>query len=100
MKFFSKSRLPLQKWLLLMQKWSRELPVIEAADDVEVTEKSAIQLYQYFQDVLTSPSDILPLTFFASYIENQILSKLNTFLYNMHRKLLLLIIKRIFNELI
>ncbi len=51
--FFSKSRLPLQKWLLLMQKWSRELPVIEAADDVEVTEKSAIQLYQYFRDVCT-----------------------------------------------
>ena len=49
--FFSKSRLSLQKWLLLMHLWSRDCPVTDAADEVEVTEKSAIQIYQYFRDV-------------------------------------------------
>lgn len=49
--FFSKSRLPLQKWLLLMQQWAREVPVTCAADEAEVTEKTAIQIYQYFRDV-------------------------------------------------
>ena len=43
--FFSQSRLPLLKWLFMMQKWSRDLPVTEAADDVEITEVSAVQLY-------------------------------------------------------
>ena len=49
--FFSKSRLSLQKWLLLMHLWSRDCPVTDAAQEVEITEKSAIQLYQYFRDV-------------------------------------------------
>ena len=49
--FFSKSRLSLQKWLLLMHLWSRDCPVTDAATEVEITEKSAIQLYQYFRDV-------------------------------------------------
>ena len=51
--FFSQPRLPLQKWLFMMQKWSRYLPVTEAAHDVEITEVSAVQLYQYFRDVCT-----------------------------------------------
>ena len=46
--FFSKSRLSLQKWLLLMHLWSRDCPVTDAAQEVEITEKSAIQIYQYF----------------------------------------------------
>ena len=47
--FFSKSRLPLYKWLLFMYKWSVQNPVTEVADEVEVTEKTAIQIYQYFR---------------------------------------------------
>ena len=50
-RFFSKSRLPLLKWLLLMYKWSRECPVTDVADEIEVTEKTAIQVYQYLRDV-------------------------------------------------
>ena len=49
--FFSKSRLSLQKWLLLMHLWSRDCPVTDAAKEAQITEKSAIQLYQYFRDV-------------------------------------------------
>ena len=49
--FFSKSRLSLQKRLLLMHFWSRDCPVTDAADEVEVIEKSAVQVFQYFQEV-------------------------------------------------
>ena len=48
--FFSKSRLSLQKWLLLMHLWSRDCPVTDAAREAQITEKSAIQVYQYFRD--------------------------------------------------
>lgn len=48
--FFSKSRLSLQKWLLLMHLWSRDCPVTDAAREAQITEKSAIQMYQYFRD--------------------------------------------------
>ena len=34
--FFSKSRLPLEKWLLLIHYWSKEFPVKDAADDAEI----------------------------------------------------------------
>lgn len=51
MSFFSKSRLSLQKRLLLMHFWSRDCPMTDAADEVEVTEKSAVQVFQYFQEV-------------------------------------------------
>ena len=30
---------------------SRDCPVTDAATEVEITEKSAIQMYQYFRDV-------------------------------------------------
>ena len=49
--FFSKSRLSLQKWLLLMPLWSRDCPVTDAAREAQITEKSAIQMYQCFRDV-------------------------------------------------
>ena len=48
--FFSKS---LQKWLLLIRLWSRDCTVIDAADEAKMTEKSATQIYQYFNDVLS-----------------------------------------------
>ena len=51
MSYFSKSRLSLQKWLLLMHLWSRDCQVSDAAREAQITEKSAIQMYQYFRDV-------------------------------------------------
>ena len=44
--FFSKSRLSLQKRLLLMHFWSRDCPVTDAADEVEVTQRRV--LYRCF----------------------------------------------------
>ena len=46
----TKSRLSMQKWLLLMQLWSRDCPVTDAKCEVEITEKSAIQLYELIID--------------------------------------------------
>lgn len=52
--FFAKSKLPLYKWLLLMQLWSRDHPVCDAADNAEISEKTAIQIYQFFRDVCST----------------------------------------------
>ena len=49
--FFTKSRLTLQKWLLMMQMWSRERPVGDAADEAEISECTAIDIYQWFREV-------------------------------------------------
>ena len=52
--FFAKSKLPLFKWLLLMQLWSRDHPVCDAADNAEISEKTAIDIYQFFRDVCST----------------------------------------------
>ena len=46
-----KSKLPLQKWLVMMHWWIREYPVTDAAEEAKVTETTAIQVYQYFHDI-------------------------------------------------
>ena len=52
--FFSKSRLTLQKWLILMYMWAREYPVKDAAEEAEVQEKTAIDLYQWLREVCST----------------------------------------------
>ena len=49
--FFEKSKLSLQKWLVLLHWWIREYPVTDAAEEAKVTETTAIQVYQYFRDI-------------------------------------------------
>lgn len=46
--FFVKSKLPLYKWLLLIQVcMDREHPVCDAADTADLSEKIPIQIYQF-----------------------------------------------------
>ena len=52
--FFSKSRLTLQKWLILMYMWAREYPVKDAAEEAEVQEKTAIDVYQWLREVCST----------------------------------------------
>ena len=52
--FFSKSRLPLKKWLLLLFFWLREFPVTTAALDAEIHKSTAIDVYQWFREVCTT----------------------------------------------
>ena len=49
--FFEKSHFTLQQWLVLMYRWCREYPVTDAAEEAKVSEKSAVQAYQYFRDI-------------------------------------------------
>ena len=49
--FFNKSKIKLQKWLLLMHWWSRQYPVKDAAEEAGVSEPTAIQVYAWLRDV-------------------------------------------------
>ena len=52
--FFSKSRLSLQKWLLLIHFWMKEYPVKDAASDVEVDKNTAIDVYRRLREVCST----------------------------------------------
>jgi hypothetical protein len=52
--FFSKSKLSLQKWLLLLHYWVRETPVTQAMEDAEVDKRTAVDSYQWFREICSS----------------------------------------------
>ena len=41
----------MQQWLVLLHWWCREYPVLDAAEEAKVSERAAIQIYQYFRDI-------------------------------------------------
>ena len=49
--FFDKLKLSLQQWVVLMYWWICQYPVSDAAQEDEVQEKTAIQVYQYLRDI-------------------------------------------------
>ena len=49
--FFTKSRLPLQKWVFLIYFWVRQYPVTDAHEEAEVGEHTAIDIYQWLREV-------------------------------------------------
>ena len=49
--FFTKSRLPLKKWLLLLHYWARQFPVKDAAEDAEVNKSTACDIYRWLREV-------------------------------------------------
>ena len=44
----------LQKWLLIIYLWAREYPVTDAAQEVEITKTSAIDVFQWLREVCTT----------------------------------------------
>ena len=56
--FFTKSRMPLKKWLLLLHCWVRQYPAKDAAEEAEVDPNTACDIYRYFfwRFVLKRPS--------------------------------------------
>ena len=52
--FFSKSRLSLQKWFLMLWFWAREYPITEAAGEAEIGRPVAIDIYQWLREVCSS----------------------------------------------
>ena len=47
--FFSKSKLTLQWWLVLLYWWVREYPVSDAAEEAQVGVDTAINVYQWLE---------------------------------------------------
>ena len=52
--FFEKSRVPLGKWLYIIYLWSHQTKVSTTVKQVEIGEKTVIQMYQYLCDVCTT----------------------------------------------
>ena len=46
--FFTKSRIPLKKWLLLLHCWVYQYPAKDAAEEAEVDPSTACDIYRYF----------------------------------------------------
>ena len=56
---FTKSRMPLKKWLLLLHCWVRQYPAKDAAEEAEVDPNTACDIYRYFLEVRLKMSIIL-----------------------------------------
>ena len=52
--FFSKSKLILQKWLILIFWWSRQFPVTSAASTAEVDVGTAVDVCRWLREVCTT----------------------------------------------
>ena len=52
--FFSKSRLSLQKWLLLIYLWARDYPVKDVAQEAEIDRNNACDIMQWFREVCSA----------------------------------------------
>ena len=52
--FFSKSKLTLQKWMVLIYWWVCDYPVSDAAEEAHIGRDMAINVYQWLRDVCTT----------------------------------------------
>ena len=52
--FFAKSRLTLQKWLLIIYMWVRQYPVTDVAEEAEVELHTAIDIFQWLREVYST----------------------------------------------
>ena len=52
--FFSKSKLTLQKWLVMIYWWVRDYPVSDAAEEAKVSRDRTINVYQWLREVCST----------------------------------------------
>ena len=52
--FFSKSRLSLQKWLLLIYLWARDYPVKDVAQEAEIDKNTGCDVMNWFREVCST----------------------------------------------
>ena len=52
--FFSKSRLPLKKWMIVIYWWARQYPISDCKDEAEIDKHNAIDMYQWLREVCTT----------------------------------------------
>ena len=52
--FFSKSRLPLQKWLLIIYLWARDYPAKDVAEEAEIDKNNACVILNWLREVCSA----------------------------------------------
>ena len=52
--FFTKSRLSLQQWMILIVWWEKEYPVLKAAKEADTSDNTACQVYQWLREVCST----------------------------------------------
>ena len=52
--FFSKSRLSLKKWLLIIYWWAKQYPVTNCRDEADVDQCTAVDTYQWLREVCST----------------------------------------------
>ena len=52
--FFTKSRLSLQKWTILLLYWARQFPVKDAGQDAEVHKNTACDVYRWLREICST----------------------------------------------
>ena len=52
--FFSKSKITLQKWMILLHFWVHQYPVTDAMQEAEVDRRTAIDVYQWLREICSS----------------------------------------------
>ena len=52
--FFSKSKLTLQKWLLLLHLWAVDCPVTSAMDQLAIDSRTGVDIYQWLREVCST----------------------------------------------
>ena len=60
--FFSKSRLPLQKWLLLLYLWARDYPVKDVAQEAEIDKNVACDVMNWLREVCSTKLLQMPIS--------------------------------------
>lgn len=52
--FFEKTRISLQKWLILIYWWVREYSVTDAMEEAEISRHTAIDVYQWLREICST----------------------------------------------
>ena len=52
--FFSKSRMTLHKWLLMVYWWARNYSLTDAAEEAEINAGTAVDVFQWFREVCST----------------------------------------------
>ena len=59
--FFSKSKLSLQKWLLLIHLWSTDCPVTSVMEQTATDSRTAVDIYQWLREVCSTKLQQIPI---------------------------------------
>ena len=52
--FFERTRISLQKWLILIYWWVREYSVTDAMEEAEVSKRVAVDVYQWLNEICST----------------------------------------------